>query len=266
MLSMITAFLISTAPVPAQCRAVDGADQLWSFGRVRLVLVGEVHGTAEQPLMFSDLACLAAQSGRRVTVALEWSDDEQKFVDAFIASDGGARARTRFLQAPSWRTPGPDGRSSAAMLRLFDDLRQLRAARLLRRVVAISPARYNGPTQRNAGMAHRLLSVSRTSNDLVISLTGNVHASRAPIAVGGQLIPSMAALMPRATTMSLAIFSNGGTAWNCQDNCGVHSTGPGRSEKRRVILTNFPGQPFDGIIELGTPVSASPPAVPPLNK
>jgi len=88
MIAILAALLGATA----SCTSVSGADQLWQ-PTTRWVIVGEMHGTNETPDAFSNLICLAAATSRPVTVALEYSADDQAVIDAYLASNGNAQAR-----------------------------------------------------------------------------------------------------------------------------------------------------------------------------
>lgn len=90
------------------CTPVPGADQLWQ-PTTRWVIVGEMHGTNETPDAFANLVCLAAATGRPVTVALEYSADDQATIDAYLASSGDAQSRATLLSLPLFTSEMQDG-------------------------------------------------------------------------------------------------------------------------------------------------------------
>ncbi len=113
--------LMAAPPGAAQasedCKAIAGADQLLQRPDLRWLIVGELHGTAELPAAFADLVCLAASSGKPVTVGLEFPQSEQARFDAYMSSTGDAAAKAALLQGATWRQPMRDGRSSQPCLR-----------------------------------------------------------------------------------------------------------------------------------------------------
>lgn len=65
--------------------------------------------------------------------------------------------------------------------------------------------------------------------------------------------------LPDAETVTLKIAQQGGTAWNCQSECGVHSVRTADDvELRGVIIQPVEDGAYDGLLALG-PSTASPP-------
>src|SRR5690606_23831699 len=136
------------------CEPIPGWDQVLTE-EVRWIVVGELHGNNETPALFADAVCLTARS-RPVVVALEQPSTDQPAIDSFLVSDGGPEATRAFLKAMMWRAPMKDGRSSEATFRLFENLRQMHAAGLVRAVIAFQPAHltgYPGPAEYERVMA-----------------------------------------------------------------------------------------------------------------
>ena len=102
------------AAAPEPCPEVPGSAVLFEQPAIRVVWVGEVHGTSEMPALFADLVCAAATTGRHVVVALERSQDEQPLWNSFLASDGGPTARAALLKGSLWTSTIQDGRSGKA--------------------------------------------------------------------------------------------------------------------------------------------------------
>ncbi|HEX4693325.1 hypothetical protein [Sphingomonas sp.] len=261
MFSVVIATALAAAS--AVCHSVPGAEQLWGT-EIRWVFVGELHGTNEIPDAFVNLACLAAQQKQPVTVALEYPVDEQPWIDAFLVSDGGAKARAALLAAPFWHRDFQDGRSSVAFLRMFERLRAMKHRGLIAGVRCFdvsdsSPDR----RERNAAMADRLVAIQAETRSRIMVLVGNFHASRSSIARAGRIIRPAASLMPRDQTITVNVIGNGGTAWDCeQEGCGPHSSGPDRDARRGIVLETDPAARWDVTYELGRRTTAAVPAVP----
>ncbi|MEO5773279.1 MAG: hypothetical protein ABIQ32_04060 [Sphingomicrobium sp.] len=262
--------LIAAAAATA-CAPVPGGDQLWADPKTRFVLVGENHGTNESPAMFADLVC-AASAKHKVVVALEYPPEEQPAIDAFLRSNGDAEARTAFLKSRIWTNSFKDGRSSVAMLNLFEQLRQWKRAGRIQALVAFSDYDLSIPFSQadegvNRGMA-RVLERSATAypGSLVLGYGGSVHMSAHDVM--GTAIRSAAGRLPRSKLVSTFVEGDGGWAWQCRGtgpmDCGPHQSAPfGPHYPRGVWRTSeylLPG--FDFIVSTGVPFSASPAALP----
>jgi hypothetical protein len=260
--------VMAAAPWSAgRSATITGEATLWSNPQTRYILVGEVHGTAEAPALFGDLACDSHASGRPVVAAVELNEGSQAAIDAFIASDGGLAARRRFLQHPIWNMASKDGRSSQAYLALFEQLRICFQARKIAGVAAIQPSWKAGWTDNdlNAAMAALLeRAAERRKAVLVVALMGNFHVRREPQSFGGRTITPAAARLPAGQTVRLSVVT-GGQAWNCAGprpaDCGVHALSGLPPGHRSVSLDPSAASGFDGTIDLGVSATASPPAI-----
>lgn len=257
---MITSFFLSLALAgAADCRAVPGAERLWA-PEIRYVVVGEIHGTNETPDAVANLACLAAKSGRPVTVALEYDADTQATIDAWLQSNGSATARGALLAMKFWHRDFQDGRSSVAFLRLFEQLRELKQAGRIHGVVASDVADFTDAESRDAGMAKAWQRAVRPPNGLVLALVGNLHAMRQKRA-GFDMVPA-ASLLPRDQTVTINAVSDGGEAWTCQqDGCGKHSSGMASGAPEGIVTLSDPAESWDARYDLGRPTTAAIPAV-----
>ena len=240
-------------------------------------MVGETHGTNEAPELFADLVCAASEK-RHVVVALEQPPEDQPAIDAFLKSDGSAVARAQFLKAGFWNQSMKDGRSSQAMLSLFDYLRQLKQAGRIRGVAAfqdydLSVPFTNADEGINRGMAAFLKRVAAANPDaIVLGYGGSVHMSHDN--VGGTAIASAAGRLPRAETVSVFVDGEEGSIWNCLDvgagmQCGPHPYLPQSQVCKvgvREVVPVRDGQVllrgYDAVACVGKPFTASPPAVP----
>ena len=257
---MILALTFSSAD-HSPCAAIPGATAILSDHSIKTIVVGEFHGTTETPVVFEDLTCLAASSGRRVVVALEHPTTEQPQIDEFIASDGGPAALQALISSAEWHTPFPDGRTSAARLTLLRQLREMVRAKKVARVIAIMPTARLSSSKYEKAMATNVLNAGH-ENELVLALVGNVHALLVPwkSSPGISYLP-MAANLPRAATKTLNATGNGGSAWVCMPACGSHGFGPARtSYSRGIRLVGLGEKSYDGFLHLGVPTTASLPA------
>ena len=251
------ATLLALGLTAAPCAPLPGVEAVLA-GPSRWIIVGENHGTAEAPQAYADLVCHAG-SARPVVAAVEQLESDQPLIDAWIASDGGEAARSALLEARMWTTR--DGRSSRAYLALFERLRLLVREGRVSRVVAFQPVvtAYD-PAGYEKAMARLLKAASPGAETRVVALVGNVHAMLQTVNFGPTPYMPAAGLLPRETTLTLNIASNGGAAWNCTPKCGAHALGPARGTGRRGIVLGGAG-PWSGTFHLGLATTASPPVI-----
>ena len=255
---------INAAAAVARCSPVPGADQIWSKPSVHWVFVGEFHGSNETPAAFRDLVCDAIAQGKHVTVALERPTSEQAALDNILTAKDLAAAQESLLRLPGWKEV-PDGRGSEAMLRLLVSLRELRRLQPDLKGVAFD-APYAGPPApgpRDEAMGHALLSLRPAKpNDLVLILTGNLHAMQA--SKRGYDLAAM--YLPPKEILSLEVTDRGGESWTLsQEGCGPSKGGVGDkgAPKPYGIFLDPSLAPFgkvDGVLSLGVPLTSSPPA------
>ncbi len=228
------------------------------------VFIGELHGSNETPAAFRDLVCDAIAQGKHVTVALERPASEQAALDNILTAKDLSTAKESLLQLPGWKE-GMDGLASEAMLRLLVSLRELHRLHPDLKVVAFD-APYTGtaPGARDEALGHALLSLSPAKpNDLVLILTGNLHAMQAP-----KFGYNLAAMyLPPKEILSLEVTDRGGESWkeSKAGGCGPSKGGvPDKDPKRPYGIFLDPSlAPFgkvDGVLSLGVPLTASAPA------
>ena len=267
MLASILAGLLSLSHPQASpaCEPISGWEELMDERNARYLVVGEVHGTTEMPAIFADVVCLEAMDAP-VAVALEVPDLDQPLIDVFLASDGGPEARADLLQSLWFQNEFKDGRSSTAMLDLMEALRQMYQAGAVTGVTAFQPV--GGRSEMSSATYEQMLAEfamgASTDDERVLILVGNTHARTAAVTFGDRTYLPMAATMPREETLSLIIRENGGESWNCTGNpvtCGVSGwSGPETPFARRVTLSDDPQFPWDAMLYLGRPTTASLPA------
>ncbi len=266
------------APGASPCDRLAGTDPIFSADPTRrVVLLGEIHGTAEAPAAAGRLACEAVERGLPVTVGLEIPTAETQRVEAFLARPAGADLTDgtegtdgveALIEGPFWQRNYQDGRSSGAMLDLIVALRRLDAGRERVRVMLFdAPAAGAG---RDRAMAERIAAaLARPPARFTIVLTGNLH-NRMTVGTpfNRRLEPMgylLAAARPDLEILSLEMTHAGGTAWICTggsaSDCGSRSLG-GRGDPMPGIALDAPpapDAPFHGKLHLG-PIHASPPA------
>jgi hypothetical protein len=260
----------SAPAAAASCDAVAGlSPELLAPGTV--LLLGEIHGTAEAPAFVADLACAAARAGRKVLVGLEVPREEAPRIAAFLAGAGGPAEREALLAGPFWRREYQDGRSSRAVADLLEEVRRLRTAGHVVAVTAFDRAERMGQQDRERAMATALAqAVGADPAAVTLALTGNLHARLragtpwdAELELMGYLL---AQALPERRIVSLDISSTGGTAWTCTGaeaaSCQARRLGgSGKGDAPRVTAgAALDANGYHGTYFVGA-LTASPPAV-----
>lgn len=268
--SILFSLILAASPVLAEtptCRPIAGLDEVLKPGKI--LLLGEMHGTAESPGFVADLACHAARTQRPVTVALEINRSESPRVETYLASKGLPEDRAALVQGGFWNNQPRDGRNSEAMAGLLDSLRKLRQQGASVKVELIDPGPGNfkdGPDRDRQMAANFAAAVERSPEDLFVSLTGNLHNR---IVRGWSNKPDyewMGYVLRQKYAdrlVSLNASSTGGTAWVCfGEDCGPQPM-KGREEAGDLRITLHPRDDsgYDGTYFIGA-MTASPPAVP----
>ncbi len=133
-----------------------------------VLLLGEIHGTEEMPDFFAALIGDAVATGVPVIACVEMKTSDQASLDDFMRD-----ASSSVPAGDHWRDAFPDGRSSAAMLRLLGRARDLARATGRVRVVAIDAL---SGTKRDLGMAKTVAREAKAHPEsLVLVLAGNLH-------------------------------------------------------------------------------------------
>ena len=259
MMAILAALVSASASF---CTPIPGADRLWQPS-TRWVLVGELHGTNETPDAFANLVCLAAATNRPITVALEYSPDDQAVVDAYLASDGKGRARSALLRLSTFASAVQDGRGSVAFVRLFDQLRSMKQAGKITGVVGSDVGRSTPlGQQRDGWMAQTWTALPAPPNGMIVAFVGNVHAMRKPMVFPNHTIVTAGSLMPSERTVTVNVVGGGGMAWNCeQDGCGPHNAGEPRAAATGITYSTDDERRWDATYQLGMATTAAAPAI-----
>ncbi|HET6436322.1 MAG TPA: hypothetical protein VFG18_11580 [Xanthomonadaceae bacterium] len=230
----------------------------------RVVLLGELHGTQEAPRLAGEYVASSARTGP-VILALEIDRRQQPLLSRYLASDGGASARVALLAGKHWRDPMHDGRDSAAMLRLVERMRALRAAGAPVALLAFDPGA-GDMDARNRGMARILRRAAALAPEArLVVLTGNVHAMTQPQEMfldGRRIVLETAGhALADLAPVSVDIGGAAGEAWACHSTCAKQPvTRFPRALAAPTLERNAPGAGWDYTLTLPR-LSASPPAI-----
>lgn len=262
---------VQTPSEPLACREIDGLAPLLAPGAV--LLLGEMHGSAEIPAFAADAACQGLKEGRSVTLALEIPRDNQARVDAFLASEGTAVDREALLGSTFWTDVYQDGRRSEAMLALIEEARRLRRQGRPLRIVLIDWDRKQGEAQeRDRAMAEALAAAARQAQaeeGALIFLTGNIHSRISKGTPWNPDFESAGSLLvreiPDLSITALEAAYADGTVWTCAtsevDSCQARPLrGRGDAQGGRIVLHPEVKNGHHGLFHVG-PLTASPPAV-----
>jgi len=223
-IALACATVATAAPASDDGVAIDAvaADALRQAAGHRLLILADLHGTREIPLLVGDIVERIARRGP-VTLALEMPQAEQAALDAALDARSATQARRALLARAWWRRSNVqhDGRRSLDMLALIERLRRLRKAGGDVALLAYDVDDNGGgpvPGWRDATMAGRVRAAYRASpSRRLVMLTGNVHAFLripsymqlpTPITTAGMHLADLA-------PASLRIGATTGQGWYC---------------------------------------------------
>lgn len=187
----------------------------------RLVLFGELHGTAESPALVGRVVCALAESGP-VALGLELPAIEQGPIDSYLASDGDPAAGERLLSGRFW-LEDDDGRSSRAMFDLIRYVRELKQQGLPVAVFTLIPASLGNTPDDNPGIARSIRAFHhKHPTPRIVALMGNLHAGQAEVRPFGKTITPAGYLLRDLHPVSILITHPAGTIWACINSCGIH--------------------------------------------
>jgi hypothetical protein len=239
----------------ATCDAIPGADALLRPGAV--LLIGEIHGTAEAPRVIGNLVCAAREAALDVAVGLEIPVTEEAAAHRLLESGDGEEDLAA-IAGDFWQRDYQDGRASQAMHDLLHALKRHRPG--LHLFFIDNPA---APEGRDRFMASRVAATFRKRPDAVfIVLTGNIHNR---LTIGTRFDADyepmgfhVRELLPDTDVLSLRITHSGGAAWVCAPECGVREL-EGRPGTMGVELRAPDDGAYTGQLHVG-PIHASLPA------
>lgn len=263
LLPTLFAALPASASSALSCSALNAVPA--AVADAPFLVLGEVHGTREVPEFVAAYLCAVAKQQRRITLAVEFLPAAQPFLDAFMASQGTPQDVAHLVGGGRWRSASQDGRTSAGMLNLFQQVRSLRAAGADIRVAAIDAE--GAPAQRSAAMAEQLRAeLRRGAGRQVLALVGGPHAIRTRGTRFNPKHESATYLLADQRPLSLTVGTAGGSAWICQGptpaSCGAAAWDVNRIDPAPATPFSLapPSPQFDGVFYVGA-TTASPPAV-----
>ena len=235
-----------------------------------VMMLGELHGTQEVPRFVAQSACQVASSGTPMTVGLELPVENQQRVRTFLRSAGTDDDWLKLMEAPFWRSPFPDGRSSEGMANLLEQLRRLRVQGLDVDAFVFDHPKAQGQ-EREIAMAETVLAHVRKGPDRFdMVVAGNIHPRTEEGLPWDKKYKPMGMLIAKEVddTIALDMAYNSGTAWICavgpkgeRLECGVKDTrGKDNGDRYFVHLWDDENNGFHGVFYVG-PVTASLPAV-----
>jgi len=264
MLAELIALTLTASAVP--CTPLPGIEPVLARAETRYVMFGEAHGTVEAPGVFLDAVCAAAAT-RPVIVGLEYPPAEQKRLDAYLRSDGGAKAKAGLIAGPAWAEKA--GRASVAMLDLVEGVRKLKRSGANVKLLAFDRDQTaTGTTAaREEGMARALIEAADGSDALIMVLTGVGHADREGFISAKPPFRAAAGALQASKVLSLAFARPGGEAWGCrapeQGAAEVCKAWPLTAREpvqaRGIVLDPKLRGGFDGVFHAGRVYTASPP-------
>jgi hypothetical protein len=238
--------------VPEEARPISGLDIVTPG---MLVVLGDIHGTAEIPSFVGDAAReLAQKQKQRVHVGLEIPASETPALRAFLASGNDEALRN----ASFWKRSYQDGRSSEAVLGLLRTLRDARRSGLPVEIFFFDDPDRLGIDRRDEAMAENITAErSRAPTDIYVVEVGNLHAKST---IGAPWDPTkrwMASYLKAREQglVTLDVRAPQGTAWICSsekaESCGVVKTSTRRDMPvagRALLLQSSDG--YDGVYEI----------------
>lgn len=200
----------------------------------KVIVIGELHGTTEIPLVVLRLIRQLRTIQKELAVGLEISSTYQKDIDKYLKTGDF----DKLLNLEHFKYP--DGRSSVAMGQLIRGLRKMKSLRVVCFDVDTS---FHGTTATRDSLMGLNLVNAYEGGQMVI-LTGNLHANLKE----GYWRPNFKSALFHFNKaenfgeelLSLNTYFGSGTIWNCmQDGCKERDAGYNSSLKQKYGLTNF---------------------------
>jgi hypothetical protein len=238
-----------------------------------VLLLGEMHGTQEVPRFVAQTVCQSLVAGIPVTVGLELPLESQTRIDTFLESAGSEEDWLKLMDAPFWRSPYPDGRSSEAVANMLEQLRQLRAQGLDVEVFVFDHPKAQGQERESAMVATVKQQVEAAKDRFYVLLSGNIHARTKKGLPWDRQYRPMGLLLKDALgdVTALDMAYDNGSAWICavdskgvkdRLDCGIRNA-KGKDNGDRFFMYQWSSANdagYNGVFYVG-PVSASVPAV-----
>lgn len=243
------------------CNTVAGASALLEMADQRFIIMGEIHGTEQTPALFADLVCLTAETGP-VTVILEYPISQSDVITRFTQSQGSAADREYLLSSWIWNASFADGRSSQAMFRLLEHLREMRAKGMPVEVYTAQPDFDILPETQHyyeLGMAARWTQIAALRpKSRILVLTGRAHASK--LVDDDVPFPGAVSFLPSSAVVTLLPQLEGGATWNLHDKRpGVHALEGTPADRKDIWISPVSGSVAQATYSFGEVARPSPP-------
>ena len=187
--------------------------------KYRAILIGEMHGTKESPEFVDGMVNLWLNSGEKVLLGLEMSKSTQGKIDSFMSTGDF----TPVKKSPFFYGTFKSGISSVAMADLIKSFYKKPNVK----IVCICNDRYYPNTDWDSTMAvNEINALKDNPGYKLITLTGNLHNKMEPDKFGTPMgyrlyrIPHIG--LKKEEIASVDVVYDGGTAWNCAPDCGIH--------------------------------------------
>lgn len=207
-----------------------------------LVIIGEMHGTQEQPKRTFQIINELAKA-QPLLVGLEFPINTQPELDRYFATgDENILRGIYFFQEPRYHS----GRGSLAMIEL---MRNLRAFKNVKVFAFDVPDDFRG-NDRDTQMAKNVLNIiAQNGNQKMLVYTGNIHSSLVighawdarAITMGSEVLRLSEGKFTLQNTGNMQYRFVGGTAWYCMREasgavtCDARPFGPVRSQYSTAV-------------------------------
>ncbi len=219
----LLATLVLSAPCWSETPLPDESAFAELLSRVephRVLLVGEIHGTAQTPAIVASLASRMAVAERPLIIGLELPATLQRPLQQFLASAGTTDDRKKLLADPFWQRDYQDGRSSVAMFELVESLRVLDLKRDIQVLAFDVPQDAGlGGAVRDQRMAETITAaLEATPKARALILAGNFHTRIQASAPWDEKHRFMGHYLTGFDPYSIEIIGIAGSAWICTGN------------------------------------------------
>lgn len=201
-----------------------------------MILLGEVHGTKEIPLLFAQVVDQLSEH-KPIFLCLEMPRKNQPFIDKFVE-----KKEERLLRAiPFFRAPFEDGRNSREMFTFLEKVAGMKNVS----IVCIDTNTYTTQNAREKYMADRIAELAANGRK-IIALLGNTHTARKQITLGDETIEPTGFVLSKEFGTKLyciAIQPSSGTLYNFG---------------RKNVSGMIPKDKYDQVIDIGRVTPAKP--------
>jgi len=200
-----------------------------SLDSAGLLLLGEMHGVRENPLLIRELM----QAFGLTSLALEWPEDLTPIMRAYLAGQ---------TMADHWFVWGGDGRITAGHLAVLAE----RAAAGPLKLILFDGVAGEGWSwsQRDEAMARRLLAAS-SPGTRTLAVAGNAHTPTSPIELGVPMGARLAGQRPGVREIRISYGSG-----------GFYNGGPRQFARRADPQDKIRLYQHDGELVLNLPLAA----------